>query len=29
MNLKKLKQAEKTFFQRYPGGFNHPDIVAN
>ena len=28
MNLKKLKQAEEMFLQRYPGGFNHPDMVA-
>lgn len=24
MNLKKLKQAEKDFFEQYPGGFSHP-----
>lgn len=28
MNLKKLKQAEESFFNRYPGGFNHPEMVA-
>jgi hypothetical protein len=28
MNLKKLKNAKKTFMKQYPGGFNHPDIVA-
>ena len=28
MNLKKLKQAEESFFKRYPGGFNHPEMVA-
>lgn len=28
MNLKKLKQAEKAFLKEYPGGFNHPDMVA-
>ena len=28
MNLKKLKNAEKTFMKLYPGGFNHPDMAA-
>ena len=28
MNLKKLKQAEETFLDRYPGGFDNPEIVA-
>lgn len=28
MNLKKLKQAEKEFLKRYPGGSNHPDMIA-
>lgn len=28
MNLDKLKQAEEHFFQRYPGGFEHPEMVA-
>jgi len=28
MNLKKLKQAEEIFLQSYPGGFNHPDMMA-
>jgi hypothetical protein len=27
-NLETLKKAEKDFFDRYPGGFNHPDMVA-
>lgn len=27
MNLKRLKQAEAEFLARYPGGFNHPDMV--
>jgi hypothetical protein len=27
MNLQKLKQAEAEFLFRYPGGFNHPDMV--
>jgi hypothetical protein len=27
MNLKKLKQAEADFLFRYPGGFNHPDMI--
>ena len=26
MNLKKLRQAEATFFARYPGGFGDPDL---
>jgi hypothetical protein len=28
MNLQKLKQAEGDFFQRYPGGFSNPDMIA-
>ncbi len=28
MNLKKLKIAEADFFNRYPGGFQNPDIMA-
>ncbi|NQV41645.1 MAG: hypothetical protein HQ506_04745 [Candidatus Marinimicrobia bacterium] len=28
MNLDKLKQAEAKFFNMYPGGFEHPDMVA-
>ncbi len=28
MNLNKLKQAEAKFFNMYPGGFEHPDMVA-
>jgi hypothetical protein len=28
MNLIKLKQAEEVFLYRYPGGFEHPEIVA-
>jgi hypothetical protein len=28
MNLGKLKQAEKAFLYRYPGGFDSPEIVA-
>ena len=28
MNLKKLKQAEEKFFNRYPGGFAHPEMIA-
>jgi len=28
MNIKKLKQAEKAFFKLYPGGFNHPEMIA-
>ena len=27
MNIKKLKDAEKTFFKKYPGGFEHPTIL--
>lgn len=27
MNLLRLKQAEKAFLQRYPGGFNNPELV--
>jgi hypothetical protein len=27
MNLKKLKQAEEEFFDRYPGGFDNPEII--
>ncbi len=27
MNLEKLKQAERNFLQRYPGGFNHPKML--
>lgn len=27
MNLEKLKNAESTFMERYPGGFEHPDMV--
>lgn len=27
MNLKRLKQAEAEFLSRYPGGFNHPDMI--
>ncbi len=27
MNLKKLREAEAIFMQRYPGGFEHPDMV--
>jgi hypothetical protein len=27
MNLKKLKRAESDFLFRYPGGFNHPDMI--
>jgi len=26
MNLDKLKEAEKEFFKRYPGGFAHPEM---
>lgn len=26
MNINKLKEAEKNFFQMFPGGFSHPDI---
>jgi hypothetical protein len=28
VNLNKLKQAEAKFFNMYPGGFEHPDMVA-
>ncbi|MBT3228042.1 MAG: hypothetical protein HOD43_04505 [Candidatus Marinimicrobia bacterium] len=28
MNLDKLKQAEAKFFNMYPGGFEHPEMVA-
>jgi hypothetical protein len=28
MNEKKLLQAEKDFFARYPGGFAHPEMIA-
>ena len=28
MNLGKLKQAEAVFLQRYPGGFDNPEIMA-
>jgi hypothetical protein len=28
MNLIKLKQAEETFLQRYPGGFDNQEIIA-
>ncbi len=28
MNIKKLKQAESIFLEKYPGGFEHPYIVA-
>jgi len=28
MNVDKLKQAEHAFFSKYPGGFEHPDLVA-
>ena len=27
MNLKKLKQAEEAFFNRYPGGFENPEMM--
>ena len=27
MNLKRLKKAERQFLTRYPGGFEHPDLV--
>jgi hypothetical protein len=27
MNFKRLKQAEAEFLARYPGGFNHPDMI--
>jgi hypothetical protein len=28
MNRHKLKQAEATFLQRYPGGFDNPELIA-
>ena len=28
MNEQKLKQAEKAFFERYPGGFSNPEMIA-
>lgn len=28
MNLEKLKQAEAAFFNRYPGGFDNPEMIA-
>ena len=28
MNLERLRQAERAFLQRYPGGFENPEIVA-
>jgi len=28
MNIRKLKLAEKAFFKEYPGGFNHPEMIA-
>ena len=28
MNLKRLQQAEKAFFDRYPGGFANPEMIA-
>ncbi len=27
MNINKLKEAEHNFLTRYPGGFNHPDML--
>ncbi|WP_444997030.1 hypothetical protein [Aliikangiella sp. IMCC44359] len=27
MNIKKLKQAESSFFKQYPGGFEHPEMI--
>ena len=27
MNIKKLKQAEAAFFDRYPGGFENPEMI--
>jgi hypothetical protein len=27
MNLKKLKHAEEKFFDRYPGGFDNPELI--
>ena len=28
MNTKKLKEAEKNFLKKFPGGFTHPEMVA-
>ena len=28
MNLEKLKRAEKAFLDRYPGGFDNPELIA-
>lgn len=28
MNLEKLKEAESAFLHKYPGGFEHPDMLA-
>lgn len=28
MNIEKLKAAEKAFFDRYPGGFSNPEMIA-
>lgn len=28
MNLKRLRQAEEAFFERYPGGFDNPELIA-
>ena len=28
MNLERLRQAEEAFLQRYPGGFDNPEIIA-
>ena len=28
MNLEKLKQAERAFLQRFPGGFDNPEMIA-
>ena len=28
MNLNKLKQSEEAFLQRYPGGFDNPEMIA-
>jgi len=27
MNIQKLKQAEEEFFQKYPGGFDNPELI--
>ena len=27
MNINALKAAEKSFLNKYPGGFRHPDLV--